>query len=165
MDGIWVGRYADEVPPGEMVELTPTNGARILLRFKDDFPTQEVLGPMIVNRPEKEFASESCDAEIPTDLSSLDPTEAVICEPHRAVICLGPIRYTFNERFPILSAAASKPQLESFRPLADRTAFDRPLLEAVATSYSAWPTSGLSPPLTVGECGHSERKMSSGPWQ
>src|SRR5688500_10959052 len=50
-DGIRVGRYADEIPPGEVVELTPTNRAVIFLKIKDNFPTQQFLGPLIVNRP------------------------------------------------------------------------------------------------------------------
>src|SRR5687767_14025537 len=41
LDGIRVARYADEIPPGEVVTLTPTNRARILLRIKDNFPTQQ----------------------------------------------------------------------------------------------------------------------------
>ncbi len=52
LEGIRVGRYADEIPPGEIVDLCPPHRARILLRINDNFPTQEFLGPLIVNRPE-----------------------------------------------------------------------------------------------------------------
>src|SRR5687768_6948498 len=36
MDGIRVGRYADEIPEGEVVELTPPHRANILLRIVDN---------------------------------------------------------------------------------------------------------------------------------
>jgi hypothetical protein len=52
MDGIQVSRYADEIPPGKVVSLTPTNRAMIFLRINDNFPTQHFLGPLMVNRPE-----------------------------------------------------------------------------------------------------------------
>jgi len=52
LEGIRVGRYADEIPAGEVAELTPSHRANILLRIVDNFPTQEFLGPLIVNRPE-----------------------------------------------------------------------------------------------------------------
>src|SRR5688500_17272290 len=51
-EGIRVVRYADEIPPGDVVELTPPHRANILLRIVDNFPTQEFLGPLIGNRPE-----------------------------------------------------------------------------------------------------------------
>ena len=57
-EGIHVGRYADYVPPGQTVELTPANQAMIYLRITDDFPTDAFLGPMIVNRPELPSVSE-----------------------------------------------------------------------------------------------------------
>ena len=41
MEGIRVGRYADEFPAGEIVELVPTDRANILLRIVDNFATQE----------------------------------------------------------------------------------------------------------------------------
>jgi hypothetical protein len=52
MDGIHVTRHANEIPPGQVVSLTPTNRAMIFLKIKDNFPTQQFLGPLIVNRPE-----------------------------------------------------------------------------------------------------------------
>src|SRR5688500_5467040 len=93
-DGIRVGRYADEIPPGEIVELTPAHRANILLRINDNFPTQEFLGPLIVNRLPS-LDKEGCpvgrggltdtfvpNADIPKDSSHL--------EPPRQPICLGP---------------------------------------------------------------------------
>jgi hypothetical protein len=172
MDGIWVGRYADEIPPGSIVELTPTNRARILLRIKDNFPTQEVLGPMIVNRPEKEFERESCDTEISSDVSTIEPTDAVLVEQIRTVICLGPIRHIFSERFPFLSAVASPSQDSRGRfglSSSARTSSAGPLLglveSAAVATHSVQATSGLSPPPALGECRHSERKLSWGSWQ
>src|SRR5687767_6342111 len=58
LEGIRVARYADEIPAGEIVELTPPHRANILLRINDNFPTQEFLGPLIVNRPELPSVSE-----------------------------------------------------------------------------------------------------------
>ncbi len=161
MDGIWVGRYADEIPPGEIVELTPMNRARILLRIKDNFSTQEVLGPMILNRPGWHFDTFDPDAQIPEDFSHL--------EPGRQPICLGPIRLKLDERFTFLSPASSKSRCGSFKPSADRTDLNPPdhlpLWAALQAGMLALQsTSGLSPPRAVGECIHSERKMSPGPW-
>jgi hypothetical protein len=52
MGGIHVTRHANEIPPGKVVSLTPTNRAMIFLKIKDNFATQQFLGPLIVNRPE-----------------------------------------------------------------------------------------------------------------
>jgi hypothetical protein len=73
LDGIRVGRYADEIPAGQVVNLTPTDRARILLRIKDNFPTQQYLGPMIVNRPVYEFENE----ELPEFLRDSEPTDVI----------------------------------------------------------------------------------------
>ncbi len=133
LDGIRVGRYADEVPPGQVVTLTPTDRARILLRIKDNFPTQQFLGPIIMNRPVYEFeneelpeflrdsdinklpslAEEGCpegrggvtdsvdaEAELPEFLRASEPTGVI---PRNI-----PVRLTLDERFPFLSAAASR---------------------------------------------------------
>ena len=51
IEGIRVARYADEISEGEIVELVPPHRAAIHLRIVDNFPTQEFLGPLIVNRP------------------------------------------------------------------------------------------------------------------
>src|SRR5687767_2260519 len=69
MEGIRVGRYADEIPPGEIVELTPAHRANILLRIVDNFPTQEFLGPLIVNRPGWHFDTFDPNAEMPENPS------------------------------------------------------------------------------------------------
>jgi hypothetical protein len=50
-DGIHVGRYADEIPAGEVVNRPPGDTAMIFLKIDDNFPTQAFLGPMMVNRP------------------------------------------------------------------------------------------------------------------
>src|SRR5688572_27492566 len=118
MDGIRVGRYADEIPEGEIVELTPPHRANILLRIVDNFPTQEFLGPLIVNRPEPSVEecpvgrdgstyTDTTPSKIPTELPSHWPDVA---------IQLGPIRLTLNERFPVLAAAASSSQLTGKDP-------------------------------------------------
>jgi hypothetical protein len=136
LGGIRVGRYADEIPAGEMVELTPSHRANILLRIVDNFPTQEFLGPLIVNRPEALAEAECLASEAgSTDrnlnrLPSLDkegcprgrrgltdtdstrseiPTDLPSHWP-KIAIPLGPIRLKFNERFPFVSAAASNSQ-------------------------------------------------------
>jgi hypothetical protein len=93
MDGIRVGRYADEIPVGEIVELTPTDRANIFLRINDKFPTEEFLGPLIVNRPGWHFDTFDPDAEIAQDLSHLQPAR----QP--------------KERFPFLSTAGVPSQL------------------------------------------------------
>ena len=137
-DGIRVGRYADEIPPGEVVSLTPRDRAMIFLKIKDNFPTQEFLGPVIVNRPEfltnpkseVQNSKSNCgvvcsDAEI-NNLPSLakegcqpPSADGVVCSDDGiptespshwpdAPICLGPIRLKFEERFPFVFAAVSK---------------------------------------------------------
>src|SRR5688572_14989106 len=108
MDGIRVGRYADEIPEGEIVELTPAHRARILLRITDNFPTQEFLGPLMVNRPElPSLAKEGwqtdvfcradgvvcSDSEMREPLIPLGPSSL---EPATQPICLGPIRLKLN---------------------------------------------------------------------
>jgi hypothetical protein len=197
MDDIRVNRYADEIPPGQVVTRTPTNRARILLKIKDNFPTQEFLGPIIINRPdplpEEHFSagrdglidsdsiqlpssaeqgwqtsvfhradgvvrsdSEGTHAELPTELPS-----------HWAdiPICLGPIRLKLNERFPFLSGTVSQSGARFSLRSADLPALAdlRPgLINSTAASHLYQLTSGLSPPPSIGECGHSERKMFPG---
>lgn len=104
-DGIRVGRYADEVPPGETVQLTPPHQASIFLTINDDFPTHDVLGPMIMDRPCSHLDTFDPGTEIPEDVSDVLPS--------KVVICLGPIRHTFNERFPIVTAAVSRSQVRA----------------------------------------------------
>ncbi len=73
--GIRVGRYADEIPPGVVVTLTPTDRAMIFLKIKDNFPTQQFLGPIIMNRPEWEFESKDqcpAESEIQNPISKID---------------------------------------------------------------------------------------------
>ncbi len=69
--GIRVGRYADEIPPGVVVHLTPTDRAMIFLKIKDNFPTQQFLGPIIMNRPDLE----SEPGAIATGVVSSDKSE------------------------------------------------------------------------------------------
>jgi hypothetical protein len=203
VDGIRVGRYADEIPAGELVDLTPTDRAMIFLKINDNFPTQEFLGPMIVNRPElPSLAKEGwqtdvfcradgvvCSAGEINKLPSLDKegcpvgrgglTDSRISEPEirthlpsewtEAVIHLGPIRLTFNERFPFIYAA--KPKSQPARGMSQRTsqlssagnaAFALPLpglVNAAAASHPGQSSSGLSPPLHPENLGHSHRKM------
>lgn len=57
---------SDEIPAGEIVNLTPTDKAMIFLKIEDDFPTQEFLGPLIVNRPELEFREPMIVDKLPT---------------------------------------------------------------------------------------------------
>ena len=166
LDGIRVGRYADEIPAGEVVELTPNDRARILLRIDENFPTQEFLGPLIVNRPGWHF--DTFDPDNP-DLEMAD--SSLPLEPARAVICLGPIRHTFNERFPFLTAAASKSPLPggmSFLNSAGCTALDPhhlPPWAALPAGMPAFQSSGLSPPRPSENLGHSDRKMFLRHWQ
>src|SRR5687768_4193367 len=123
MDGIRVGRYADEIPAGEIVELVPAHRARILLRINDNFPTQEFLGPLIVNRPELPSLDKEgwqtgvfcradgvvcSESEMKKPAISLGPSSL---ERARQPICLGPIRLTLNDRFQFLAAAGSSSQL------------------------------------------------------
>jgi hypothetical protein len=155
MNGIGVERYADEIPAGEIVELTPPHRANILLKIKDNFPTQQFLGPLIVNRPGWHFDTfdpDSPDLEIQED--------AAYSEPASAVICLGPIRLTLDERFQFLSTAGSSSELTGYRsPLTGsvHSASGRPLI-AFAASQHGEPTSGLSPPLHTENLEHSESK-------
>ena len=163
IDGIRVGRYADEIPAGEVVELTPPHRANILLRINDDFPTQEFLGPLIVNRPGWHFDTFDPDAEIPEDLSHFEPV--------REPICLGPIRLKFNERFPCVSAIKSSSQptgLHAGDPAFQSKALKPPhhlLRAALPAGMPASQSSGLSPPFPSENLGHSERKMFLRHWQ
>jgi hypothetical protein len=134
LEGIRVARYADEIPAGQVVTLTPSDRARILLRIKDNFPTQQYLGPIIVSRPAYEFENE----ELPEGFSNSEPTGVITRDM--------PVRLTLDERFPFLSAAASESQPEPILRSADRPPFDRTLLASAATRPSQL-TSGLSPPL------------------
>jgi hypothetical protein len=152
MDGIGVERYADEIPAGEIVELTPPHRANILLKINDNFPTQQFLGPLIVNRPGWHFDTFDPNAEIAEQLSHPEPAG----EP----ICLGPIRLTLNERFQFLSTAGSSSELNHNRPPLTASAHSascRPLT-AVAASQHGEPTSGLSPPLHTENLEHSGSK-------
>ena len=82
MEGFRVARYADEIPAGEVVELTPPHRAMIHLRIVDDFPTQEFLGPLMVNRPGWHFDTfdpDAPDLEIPEGFSQSGSTQAAIC--------------------------------------------------------------------------------------
>ncbi len=173
LEGIRVGRYADEIPAGEMVDLCPPHRARILLRINDNFPTQEFLGPLIVNRPDPSafrhhpshfrdgvVCSESELNELPSldkegcpvgrgGLTSSDTTQRELpteLPSHWPVIpiCLGPIRLKFNERFPCVSATKPSSQRGFIMRSANRTVCSRPL--AVAASHSGRSISGLSPP-------------------
>ncbi len=156
-EGIRVGRYADEIPAGEIVNLTPTDRAMIFLKIKDNFPTQQFLGPLIVNRTVREFESEIPEPEWPNGFSTSESTEAFIWDI--------PTRFTLDERFPFLSAAASRSKRGFLLSSAARTAFARPLL-AAASSHSAQSTSGLSPPLKAENLGHSKsERCPSGPRQ
>ncbi len=139
LEGIRVGRYADEIPAGEIADLCPPHRARILLKIKDNFPTQQFLGPLIVNRPDlmseprpQGAGSISDINELPslaeegwqTDVfcradglvrSDTDTTQREIpteLPSHWPVIpiCLGPIRLKFNERFPCVLVTKSSSQ-------------------------------------------------------
>ena len=159
MDGIRVGRYADEIPAGEVVELTPPHRANILLRINDDFPTQEFLGPLIVNRPGWHFDTFDPDAEISEDLSHFESA--------REPICLGPIRLKFNERFPCVSATRSSSQpaaLPAFQSKALNPLHHLPPWAALPAGMPAF-QSGLSPPRPSENMGHSDRKMFLRHWQ
>ena len=164
LDGIRVGRYADEIPAGEVVELTPPHRANILLRINDNFPTQEFLGPLIVDRLGWHFDTFDPDAEIPDDLSHFEPV--------REPICLGPIRLKFNERFPCVSAIKSSSQPAALQ--AGNLAFQSKALKPSHNlqSWAALPagnlasqSSGLSPPRPSENLGHSDRKMFLRHWQ
>jgi hypothetical protein len=185
MDGIHVRRHSNEIPANQVVSLTPTDRAMIFLRIKDNFPTQLFLGPLIVNRPDTmsepravatcfdsfegcsvgQGDSEITESDFPTEL----PSEWTKSE---AVICLGPIRHTFNERFPSVSAAVSQFQRSratSFLSSADCTALNSPhhppRWAALPAGMPAFQSSGLSPPFTSENLGHSDRKMLLRPWQ
>ena len=152
LEGIRVSRYADEIPSGEVVTLTPPDQACIFLQIKDDFPTQEVLGPMIVNRP---------SVSVPGAVATGDFSEnrkSQIENPRS--ICLGPIRLKFEERFPL---AVFQTQDRSFSRSADPTDPKSPgflprsaALQAGMLALQS--ASGLSPPPSIGECGHSVSK-------
>ncbi len=165
MDGIRVGRYADEIPAGEIVELTPAHRAMILLRINDNFPTQEFLGPLIVNRPGWHLDTFDPDKEIAEDYLPFRST--------REIICLGPIRLKFNERFPCVSATKSSSQLPAFQagmPALQSKALNPhhhlPPWAALQAGMPAFHlSSGLSPPPAIGERDTPLRKMSSGHWQ
>ncbi len=149
LDGIRVGRYADEIPAGKVVELTPPHRANILLRINDNFPTQEFLGPLIVNRPGWHFDIFDPNAEISENYSPFEST--------KQVICLGPIRLKFNERFPIVAESGSSTHRAgalsfwiSSRCTALKPPHHLPPTAALPAGVPAF-QSGLSPPSTIGE--------------
>ena len=176
-EGIHVGRYADYVPPGQTIELTPPHQAMIFLRITDDFPTQEVLGPMIINRPEfltnprseiqnsKSNGGVVCPESDTVDCSDIEPTSTVILlgpsslESATTVICLGPTRLKFNERFPLTASGTSRcrsPHVSKGLTFnvrqrsADRSS-PQNLTPWAASLPALQSMSGLSPPLTFGE--------------
>ena len=223
MEGIRAARYADEIPAGEMVELVPPHRANIFLRIVDNFPTQEFLGPLIVNRPgwhfdtfdpvvaareiaEEEFSesvpgavrgphSESVPGAVATGAFSDDRKSQiedpksngeVVCshsettrteillgpsslESPQMVICLGPIRLKFNERFPFVASGTprcrsphvSKGLTFNVRQRwADRSSPENmpPWAALQAGTPAVQSMSGLSPPLTFGESGTLRRE-------
>ena len=187
-DGIRVGRYADEIPPGEVVSLTPRDRAMIFLKIKDNFPTQQFLGPLIVNRPELEYESmdrgsafeaESPDRQFDVDEDNFDTEISnvfLLAEPTRAVICLGPIRLKFNERYPFISGRGSRcfPVTSHRLPFTGHGSPFTWYPSSVTGPLPPWAAlqagtpalqSGLSPPPTAENLGHSERKMFLRHWQ
>ncbi len=88
-------------------------------------------------------------------------------------ICLGPIRLTFNERFPCVSVTKSSSQPAALQ--AGNLAFQSKALKPPhhlppwaalqAGMLALQSTSGLSPPRSSENLGHSERKMSLRHWQ
>ncbi len=177
-DGIRVGRYADHIPAGEVIHLTPTDRAMIFLRINDNFPTQQFLGPLIVNRPVpfagEQFSVEQDDVKLPSldkegcpvgrgglnDSENYNTDIPNNTSPSRTtgvVILLGPIRLKLDERFPCLSTAPPAAQRTVAKPLASaaRRASARAILSAAASS-SGQSTSGLSPPLNTENLGHSK---------
>ena len=193
MDGIRIGRYADEIPAGEIVELTPPHRANILLRIVDNFPTQEFLGPLIVNRPElAPLAKEAwqtdvfCRADGVVCLDKAGPSVGTrperggVADTHttqyniptglpshwpRTAIPLGPIRLKFNERFLFLSGARSRSQLNNSTYVSRAGGDTAPArpLLTIVSRDRGQSTSGLSPPRPSENLGHSERKMFHGP--
>jgi hypothetical protein len=231
-DGIHVTRHADEIPPGQVVSLTPTNRAMIFLKINDNFPTQQFLGPLIVNRPELPSVSVPrrggfstgqsgwpqptgvvspgvCPTERDGLISDIDElpfragpstgqsygqnegwqadgfcrADGVVCsdsemkkpaiplgpsslELARQPIYLGPIRLTFNQRFPRVSATRSSSQLAALQ--AGNLAFHSKALNpphhlppwaALPAGMPAFQSmSGLSPPTSIGDLGHSDSK-------
>ena len=173
MDGIRVGRYADEIPAGEVVELTPTNRAMIFLKIKDNFPTQQFLGPLIVNRPEPLYEEQfSVGRDVSTDTEITEPEIPTELPSHwnDVPICLGPIRLKFEERFPFISSTVPKARRGSIFQSADCTALAPPhhlppwaALQAGMLALQS--ASGLSPPPPIGERGHSVAKDVLRHWQ
>ncbi len=189
LDGIRVGRYADEIPAGEIVDLCPPHRARILLRINDNFPTQEFLGPLIVNRPELESVPGavatgvvSSDGVVRSDaegnklpsldkegcpvgrggLTSSDTTQREITTElpsHWPVI---PICLgPIRLKFNERFPCVSATKSSSQRGFIMRLA-NRTVCSrplAVAASHSGRSISGLSPPFHAENLGHSDRKM------
>ena len=212
-EGIRVARYADEIPEGEVVELVPLHRANIFLRIVDNFPKQEFLGPLIVNRPEPlieeqypwERDGSTSDNELPSLVKEGWQTDAfcradgVVCseidaavysdsdlkpaillgpsslESPTTVICLGPIRLKFNERFPLAGSGRSRcgsPHVSKGLTFnvrqrsANGEAYNSPRhLPPWAAMQAGTPAfqsmSGLSPPLMFGESGTLRRERCS----
>ena len=185
-EGIRVGRYADEIPPGQVVSLTPTNRAMIFLRINDNFPTQQFLGPLIVNRPElsssaRRSTGQSCGQNEGRQTDVFCRADGVVCsdsemkEPAIQLgpsslglptqpICLGPIRLKFNERFPFVLTTKSSSQPAALQ--AENLAFPSKALNrphhlppwaALPAGMPAFQSSGLSPPLHTENLGHSKK--------
>jgi hypothetical protein len=93
-EGIRVFRDADHVSEGESIPVLPSNKARIHCRISDNFPTLNWLGPLIINRPDRQ--ADNADAELSTmaGLSPSDKLRMVLFERH--------FQPTFAQRFPII---------------------------------------------------------------
>jgi hypothetical protein len=165
LDGPRVRRYADRVPESWGVKPVPAAGARVLVRVRDNFPTEEFLGPLIVERPGFESTDGGALIGVPGVFSATEPSEADIYEP---VIYDIQRRPTFPDRFPFLvapvyetrTAAASLGASSSALAGSVHSGGSGHSLSALAASHSGRPISGLSPPATIGDRGHSGRKLS-----
>src|SRR5205085_1816066 len=73
LDGPRVSRYADRVPESWGVKPVPAAGARVFIRVRDNFPTDEFLGPLIVERPGFESTDGGALIGVPGVFSATEP--------------------------------------------------------------------------------------------
>jgi hypothetical protein len=120
----------------------PRDRARIYCRISDNFPTLNWLGPLIVNRHEREEDNSHTELSTMAGLSPSDKLRVVLYERH--------FQPTFAERFPIIPIFVFEHQdvngnVASGSP--DRGNPGQPLLDAAA-SHEKELASGLSPPFS-----------------
>jgi hypothetical protein len=140
LEGIKVTRYADPVSKGESIPALPPHTARVYCRISDNFPTLNWLGPLIVNRPERQADNAHAELSTMAGLSPSDKLRVALCERH--------LQPTFAERFPIVPIIVLEHQDVDGIVAGGSSVRDNSGLPPLdgAASHAKKLVSGLSPP-------------------